>query len=188
LAAVNELDAYGKVAHAISIALLELIDPRDLPPKNELKLPPPYFYTYSLSIFEWTAEILWRLKIFRSLDHDNRFGVFFILSCDLVDVPVVAAGNAEGGPSLERLILAYFDLRSEYSRLHLDRSVLFFREGDPILAIREKCRTGISGARGRPVVPRARWPLPPLTRYGHPAERFRDFYVRGQFHSQTITT
>jgi hypothetical protein len=136
----NELDAYGKIAHAMAIALFEFIDPRDLPPTNELELSPPYFYTYSMSNFEYAAEILWRLNIFRSLDKDNRFGVFFIFNCDLADVPVVATRSAEGGPSLERLIWAYFYLRSEYSRLHLDRSVLFFQDGAPILSIRKEER------------------------------------------------
>jgi hypothetical protein len=68
---------------------------------------------------------------------DNRYGGFFVFDCDLNDVPIVAAKNSEGGPSLDMLVWTYFYLRSEYSRLQLDRSVLLLRGSEPILSIRE---------------------------------------------------
>jgi len=134
---IDELEAYGEIAHAIAVSLGQFFDPTNIPPKNELKLPPPFFYTYSQSTFEYPAEVLWRLKIFKSLEQDNQYGVFFVFDCDLNDVPIVAVLNSVGGPSLDMLVWTYFYFRSEYSRLQFDRSVLLLRGSEPILSIRE---------------------------------------------------
>jgi hypothetical protein len=133
----DELECYGRIVQAIAVTLDGFTDPRDIPPKNELKLPPPFFYTYSQSTFEYPAEVLWSLKIFKSLEKENRYGAFFVFDCDLNNVPTVAIQNSKTGPSLHKVVWTYFYLRSAYSRLNLDRSVLFLRQDEPILSIRE---------------------------------------------------
>jgi hypothetical protein len=99
--ATPQLDAYGKIAHAIAVLVFEFMDPKCLPPTSELNLQPPYFYTYSQSDLEISAHVLWKLKILKSLYSDNRFGVFFKFDCDLADVPAVAIKNVASGPTLD---------------------------------------------------------------------------------------
>jgi hypothetical protein len=135
-----QLDAYGKLAHAIALFVFESMDSKCLPPINELNLQPPFFYTYSQSDLETSADVLWKLRILKSLYSDNRFGVFFKFDCDLANVPTVAIRNVASGPTLERLLWGFIDLRSEYSRMHLDRTTLFFLNGVPIFSIREEER------------------------------------------------
>jgi hypothetical protein len=110
---------------------------RSLPTTNEVNLPPPYFYTYSTSVFELSAEILWKLKILKSLYRDNRFASFFKFTCDLADVPTIAVRNAASGLSFEKMLWGFVYLRSEYSRMHLDQTTLFLN-GEPNFSIREE--------------------------------------------------
>ena len=138
---IRELDAYGKIAHAIAIAVSEFMESeRSLPTTNEMNLPPPYFYTYSTSVFELSAEILWKLRILKSLYRDNRFASFFKFTCDLDDVPTIAVPNAASGLSFEKVLWGFVYLRSEYSRMHLDRTTLFLLNGEPAFSIRDEER------------------------------------------------
>jgi hypothetical protein len=135
---IRELDAYGRIAHAIALVVFEFMESeRSLPTTNEMNLPSPYFYTYSTSVFELSAEILWKLKILKSLYRDNRFASFFKFTCDLADVPTIAVRNAASGLSFEKVLWGFVYLRSEYSRMHLDRATLFLLNGEPKFSIRE---------------------------------------------------
>jgi hypothetical protein len=134
------LDAYGKIAHAIALFVFGSMDSKCLPTTNELNLPPPYFYTYSQSDLEMCADFLWKLKILKSLYRDNKFECFYKFDCDLSDVPAIAIRNVASGPTLERLLWGFVDLRSEYSRMHLDRTMLLFLNGAPIFSIRQEER------------------------------------------------
>jgi hypothetical protein len=134
-----ELDAYGKVTHAIALFAFESLSSDELPTKNESNLSPPYFYTWHMSLFERSALLLWQLKIMKSLDRDNEcWGVFFKFDCDLADVPAIAMKNAANGPTLNSLVWLYVELRSEYTRMHLDQATLFFVNGEPAFSIREE--------------------------------------------------
>jgi hypothetical protein len=134
-----ELDAYGKVTHAIASFAFESLSPDELPTKNESNLPPPYFYTWYMSLLERSAFLLWQLKIMKSLDRDNTcWGVFFKFDCDLADVPAIAMQNAANGPTLNSLVWLYIELRSEYTRMHLDQSTLFFVNDKPAFSIGEE--------------------------------------------------
>jgi hypothetical protein len=134
-----DLVAYGKIAHAIALFVFESMDSKRLPTTNELNLPPPYFYTYAQSDLEMSANFLWKLKILKSLYRDNRFEYFYKFDRDLADVPAIAIRNGASGPTLERLLCGFIELRSEYSRMHLDRTMLFFLRA-PIFSIREEER------------------------------------------------
>jgi hypothetical protein len=134
-----ELDAYAKIMHALALIVHEALSSDELPTVNELNLLPPYFYTWHDSLRERSAGFLWDLKILKSLDRDNAFrGVFFKFDCDLADVPAIAIKNATNGPTLDSLVWLYVELRSEYTRMHLDQSTLFFTDGKPAFSIREE--------------------------------------------------
>jgi hypothetical protein len=134
-----ELDAYGKVTHAIALFAFGSLSSDQLPAENESNLPPPYFYTWHSSLRERSALFLWQLKIMKSLDRDNKCrDAFFKFVCDLADVPAIAMKNAANGPTLNSLVWLYVELRSEYTQMHLHRSTLFFVNDEPAFSIREE--------------------------------------------------
>jgi hypothetical protein len=134
-----ELGAYAKTVYAVALIVHDSVSFDELPTVNESNLPPPYFYTWHSSLNERSAGFLWKLKILKSLDKENeRRGVFFKFDCDLADVPAIAIKNAASGPTLDSLVWLYLELRSEYTRMHLDQSTLFFRDGKPTFSIREE--------------------------------------------------
>lgn len=133
-----ELDAYAKLVHSLTLTVLQFETSDDLPTVNESNLPPPYVFTWHMSLLERSGSFLWRLKILKSLDKDNRdIGPFLKFDGDLDDVLAIAKENAANGPTLDSLVWLYIELRSEYNRMHLDQSTLFFVNDRPAFSIRE---------------------------------------------------
>ncbi|KYG99151.1 hypothetical protein [Bradyrhizobium sp. DOA1] len=135
-----ELDAYAKLVSVLTLTVrqFETARPDELPTINESNLPPPFVFTWYESLMERSLDFLWRLKIFRSLDKENRgLDPFFKFDCNLDDVPIIAKKHAANGPTLDSLVWLYIELRSEYNRMHLDRSTLFFLGEVPAFSISE---------------------------------------------------
>ncbi|WP_441236697.1 hypothetical protein [Bradyrhizobium sp. 930_D9_N1_4] len=131
-----ELDAYAKLVHALTLTMRLFETSDDLPTVNESNLPPPYIDTGHMSLLERGAGFLWDLEIVRSLDKDNKeFGPFLKFDCRPDDVRAIAIKNAANGPTLDSLVWLYVELRSEFSRMHLDRSTLFFVDEVPSFSI-----------------------------------------------------
>lgn len=134
-----ELDAYAKLVHALTLIMRTFETSDDLPTVNESNLPPPYIFTWHMSLLERGAGFLWDLHILKSLDKDNKeFGPFLKFDCNLGDVPAIAKQNAANGPTLDSLVWLYIELRSEYSRMHLNQSTLFFVNEAPTFSICEE--------------------------------------------------
>ncbi len=134
-----ELDAYAKLVHALTLTMRLFETSDDLPTVNESDLPPPFIDTGHMSLLERGAGFLWDLEIIRSLDKDNKeFSSFFKFDSQLDDVFAVARKNAANGPTLDSLVWLYIELRSEFSRMHLDQSTLFFVNDVPSFSICEE--------------------------------------------------
>ncbi|MBR0704913.1 hypothetical protein [Bradyrhizobium liaoningense] len=134
-----ELDAYAKLVHALTLTVRQFETSDELPTVNESNLQPPYVFTWHTSLLERSAIFLWNLKILKSLDKDNKgLGVFFKFDCNVDDVPALAKEHAANGPTLDSLVWLYIELRSEFSRMHLDQSTLFFVNGVPTFSICEE--------------------------------------------------
>jgi len=135
-----EQELYGELALAIAWFAHETLEFDPLPSShNPLGLPPPYYDDYSDSLGEMSAKIFWLLKIFRSLDKNNRFSTsLFKFECSLAEVPAVAVRNAALGPPLARMLWAFIELRSEYQCMQFDLPALFVVNGEPLFAIRNE--------------------------------------------------
>ncbi|MBR0814501.1 hypothetical protein JQ544_23415 [Bradyrhizobium diazoefficiens] len=135
-----ELDAYAKLVSALTLTVrqFETSKPDELPRINESNLPPPFVFTWYMSLLERSVDFLWRLKIFKSLDKENSgLSPFFKFDCNPEDVPIIAKKNAANGPTLDGLVWLYIELRSEFSRMHLDQSTLFFVNDAAVFSLRE---------------------------------------------------
>src|SRR5262245_56522172 len=116
-----ELELYGELALAMAWFAHESLDFDPEPPREDrLDLPPPYYWTYGDSLREMSAYFLWSLKIFRSVDKQNRFLSLFKFACDLAEVPAVAIKNAALGRPLERMLWAFIELRTECKCMQFD--------------------------------------------------------------------
>lgn len=111
-----DLRAYGEIAQALANYAHGMAESdrstRDAFPDA----PGPVYYHYSDSTFEWTAESLWRLKIFRPIGDVDPSGwaYNFVFDCEVKEARDVAIRNWKSGPPLIRLIENFIYLFEDY--------------------------------------------------------------------------
>jgi hypothetical protein len=136
----QELEAYGKIAFAISLLVHGAQETKPgtkiMRSGQEIELQPPYFYHCSMSLWEAAAVQLWKLQILEPLDEEHRWAYHFKFTCELSDVSSLARSNAGNGPSIEDLLKLFMELRAEFTGSFFKNRNLFSVNGRTIFGIR----------------------------------------------------
>jgi hypothetical protein len=135
----QELEAYGKIAFAISLLLhgKQETEPGTITRSGrEIQLRPPYFFHDFMSLYEGAADLLCRLRILEPLDGERRVANFFKFTCALSDVASLAMRYANDGPSFEQLLTLLMELRAFFTGSFFKNPNLFSVNGRVIFGIR----------------------------------------------------
>jgi len=113
-----ELWAYGQIAEALTKHAYASAEEDSWQDRWQTEYPdaagPIYFHQFS-SAFEWTAQSLWRLKIFKSArDGEPSVPAYSAFACAPAEAHRVAMTNWKSGPSLHELIENFLYLIGEY--------------------------------------------------------------------------